>query len=216
MATAIPELNDGLKLERASPIDLGHLPEAEREAANHLIFLLDELRGFYDSFVAGVVLIDFCREERSSLAHNWMFLGCREATFSAWHIGETIRAIRSGFKDCPTFVKYVDTNALKNQEAAYKAFFPEIAKSRNAVAHLANLMQTPQHKAQNSGERMSTLNGINVVFGGREGLHNWIYLDAIDGQIVSIDLNPSRLAEFRTLIKLVIAAFSPKNVRDDI
>ncbi|HZG45442.1 MAG TPA: hypothetical protein VEZ41_04135 [Allosphingosinicella sp.] len=196
-----------------------HLPQMERPAADHVRRLLRLQTSFYEHFAEAVALFEYCRSEWSGyqpLPNAWAFIASRDAGMSIWHFGETLLALRSGFKDCATFRASVNFEAVREAWRSYGKCFPFAEQMRHAIAHAANLDKTVADREANALKSPVEVAGTGVTIDGRlgEGLIGDRFMTNINGQLVEFAMSWDTTRSLLEILHQTFSAFPPPATPD--
>jgi len=165
-------------MDRKAPLGQGFinsnvLPPDEYEEAAHLHFLTILLpiyiHRFYDAMMIlnharratdaarsrleNKNIIESERKTRSVIVEHywyWPHLAGRDAAMTIYHFDIGLRSLLSSIHRCPTVKEMADYEMLKMAYPLFRKYFPDAVHLRNAVGHVAELVQTREHVSQNS------------------------------------------------------------------
>jgi len=176
---------------------------------------LSSMSSYANHFYDALMLFDFCRAQvRSS---DWDMVACRDATMTVYHLGKTMELTRSSLKRVPEIQDLVVLDKIKEAGKNYKRYFPTFEKARHAVAHAAELFQSPEKMRENaaSGEMIfgdgpfvsaiicsDSVSISNGLFGSR-------YVNTIDGKVVSLEMTRQTYINIYNCVHGYLSAFLP-------
>jgi hypothetical protein len=155
------------------------LEPPERAVARTIEFNLFMLEYHAKAFGHAVALFEHCARKRRphsrDLFTEWQFLAARDGAMNAYHCSAGMQRVREIFHRCPTWQAQIDHSILRGAHKDLKAVFPSVDDMRHAVAHSAELTETPERHAENATKHAATLAG-----GGQIG-PNTMVLAHLDG-----------------------------------
>ena len=114
------------------------LPEAERDAADVIVFWLYDMDSYHQDLIAAVELYEHCLTLMPVLTPSrWPAIPIRDGALSIYHFGMSMAGIRRTLSRCPTLYDLVDIDKLREADRVFRAAFPRIKLLRHAISHAA-------------------------------------------------------------------------------
>lgn len=195
------------------------LPQPEQDAGRLVRDGLEQLAGYVRDFAAALSLFDFSTEqsrflieqgiqrplnerEKTFLAvsSSWPFVPARDGAMTIYHFGITLEGIRRSLGLCPSLGKFVDHQAFRSCQRAFREKFPAAVKLRDAVAHAADKLASPNKYAEHAfrggyeGPAIDAANppgGVTIT----NGLEGRIFTNTWEGQIYAYEISQRSLQD---------------------
>lgn len=210
-------------------IDMQGLPENEREKAWLITTHIMRLKTYIDQAQNTLDLVAFAEREliairqrtsellpqydpsihqeidqlsaaRTTLA-GWTMLAGRDAGMTVYHFAEAMEAAKAMVRECPTLKATIDWKLVRSVQKVFSADFPQYENFRHAIAHDAQLTDSPKSSERNSHSgdyddghvRMEgNVSGVRITgnIGGAATV-------TIKGKILKLDLSPGLVTNLK-------------------
>lgn len=203
---------------RPPVIHAAGLPAAEQEAARHLthsFMLLEEFASRFltagDIFHTSVRQSIFSQGRERSRHVSWSFLACRDGAMTINHFGRTIEHIMSYAGQQPTIFAMVDRKPIRSARKLLRKTFPKFEAMRNAVAHAADNVSTPDRVKRNRASGIDKagpfLVNPSITLDLKENVFGTTFTSTYDGKLVSYEMTHETLQAIVDVKALIYLAF---------
>jgi hypothetical protein len=219
-------------------IDRKRIPAEEQEALLHIVDILASLGRFERRFSLALMLFDFSHDENSRLGADvsmgradfgtldaktntlsgWQMMAAREGAMTIYHFGQTVEAIGSNLKACPTLCGLADHSTLRVAKKLFNATFPDYDAIRHVVAHMADFSATQKMKASHSivGPWKGNFGAVsietkdqNAVTRFTDNLYDRTYCITFEGKVYGYEITLGTLETITKIRRHFYSAFDP-------
>jgi hypothetical protein len=204
-------------------IDIKAIPQSERRHIQNLQMLIHRLAGHAHDFVAAIELHNesiayairtaITRGSRESWGGNWMNIAARDGAITIYNFGQTIEAIRSNMRDCPTIMPLIDSRALRTASTLMRKAFPGYEQIRHSVGHAAEFSQSAdlmkKHSVAGPYEIMPgpPIGQASTRVNIRNSLRGKTFTMTHGGKLYSYNLDRDSLEKLNRIKDVVYSAF---------
>jgi hypothetical protein len=179
-------------------------------------------------FHAALTLFDYCLSSRQNLdlrkntdeGHllvSWRRVAVRDGVMTIFHFGKAFAGLRACRRLCPISWEKVDGAKLKDAGKLFDAHFAGHGNLRHAVAHSAELTDSPQSYDKNSftgsheGAGFSIDHSVGAMV--EDFLNGRTYTTTHEGKFVCYDISNETLQKLVEVSRLVYDALGPLLIR---
>lgn len=188
---------------------ISSFPEEERALARSIWQGLCSLGTYVDSFGEALSLFQFTQQQMAArhsmqpmspeaatqlrLLAGWSFVAARDGAMSIYHFLCAMEGIKACVHRGPTIKPYFNGKTSREATKLFSARFPRCEEMRHAIAHAAELVESPEKFEENSFSgsyddgAVRITNSKNIMISNH--LNGDVYSTTINGQIISYAIN---------------------------
>jgi hypothetical protein len=220
------------------PVELKYLPldPKEREHALLIQHTLDWLQYYADCFLAATGLYDHAEfhyqlapkppfPDRMPMTRdqqrymNWKMIAGRDGAITLYNIDESFQAVSASLDLTPSVKSEIDIDLMRKARKTFRKHFPDVKNMRDAIAHAAELINTPAKNFANPIKGKGKGKVIVPPVVGQKGgkitikdcFQDRTFMSTAKGQLVKYDLTLASHQVILSCVEEFISAFPVVN-----
>lgn len=217
------------------------VPIGERPLASAIIRGLRGMDSYVSDFGAAVTLFEYSNSSRidllkgssliqpvgpstlsmldsQNLYSSWMMVAARDGAMSIYHFIKAMEGVKHCIHKAPTIEACFDRSVSRLATKLFNSHFPNWNEIRHAVAHAAELSETPEKLKSNSFSKELSLDGVHINKGGdgtgcvfiSNGLINNSFSTTINGKLLQYEVSSQMHLALTEVRDQFFSAFSTK------
>jgi hypothetical protein len=143
----------------------------------------------------------------------WRDIAFRDAAHTIYHFGYVLDGLVKCTYRCPALMGSIDLAKLKAAQPLFEKCFPKAARTRNAIAHAGEFLQSPEKLAENKLFYAGKIDLGGIVIEGvtvsptgsmSTGFH---YYATFKSDVVVVELSPAKYDQMIEICGIVYDAF---------